>query len=47
MENREDTIFSYKNIKLLLPKVRVVIVSSWGELPISDEYVKIVEIDKL
>jgi len=47
MENRDEIIFSYKNIKLLLPKIRTVIVSSWEKLPINDEYTKIIQIEEL
>jgi len=47
MTSREETIYSYKNVKLLLPKVRIVIVSMWEKLPIDDEYTKLVEIKEL
>jgi hypothetical protein len=46
MENRDETLFSYKNVKLILPKIRIVIVSNWGELPIKDEYTKIIQIEE-
>jgi len=47
LEDREETLFSYKNVKLLLPKVRIVIVSSWEKLPIDDEYTKIIQVEEL
>ncbi len=45
--SREESIYSYKNIKLLLPKIRIVIVSLWEKLPIDDEYTKIIHVEEL
>ncbi len=47
MTSREESIYSYKNIKLLLPKIRIVIVSLWEKLPIDDEYTKIIHVEEL
>ncbi len=44
MTNREESIYSYKNINFLLPKIRIVIVSLWEKLPIDDEYTKIIHV---
>jgi len=47
MENREEGFATYRNIRLIAPKLRIVFTSKWDDLYINDDYIKIININEL
>ena len=47
MSSRDEALYSYKNIRLIKPKIRIVFVSNWDNLKLNDENSKIVNINEL
>ena len=47
MSSRDEALYSYKNIRLIKPKIRIVFVSNWDDLKLNDENTKIVNINEL
>jgi len=47
MENKEEGIAIYRNIRLLEPKLRIVFSSKWDDLSIKDDNIKIININEL
>ncbi|MCK4442092.1 MAG: hypothetical protein KAU90_08785, partial [Sulfurovaceae bacterium] len=47
MENREEGFATYRNIRLIAPKLRIVFSSKWDDLYINDDYVKVININEL
>jgi len=47
MENREEGFATYRNIRLISPRLRIVFSSKWDDLYINDDYIKIININEL
>jgi len=47
MNNKDESLYSYKNISIIKPKIRVIFVSNWDELKLSDENTKVININEL
>jgi len=47
MSNKDEALYSYKNIRIIKPKIRVVFVSNWDGLKLNDENTKIININEL
>ncbi|MCH9739930.1 MAG: hypothetical protein K0U38_03695 [Epsilonproteobacteria bacterium] len=47
MQNRDEANYSYRNIRMLYPKIRIVFVSKWDDLKLNDENVNIININEL
>jgi hypothetical protein len=47
MNNKDESLYSYKNIRIIKPKIRVIFVSNWDELKLSDENTKVININEL
>jgi hypothetical protein len=47
MSNKDEALYSYKNIRIIQPKIRVIFVSKWDELKLNDENTKVININEL
>ncbi len=47
MINKDEALYSYKNIRIIEPKIRIVFVSNWDELKLNDENTKVININEL
>ncbi|NEW60109.1 hypothetical protein GSY74_02330 [Sulfurovum sp. bin170] len=47
MNDREEAIYSYKNVRMLYPKLRIIFVSKWDDLELDDSYVKVINVNEL
>lgn len=47
MENKEEALAIYKNIRLIAPKIRIIFSSKWDNLSIHDDNIKIIDINEL
>ena len=47
MENREEILATYRNIRMINPKLRIVYSSKWDDLYINDDNIKIINIYEL
>ncbi|HHC11416.1 MAG TPA: hypothetical protein ENK79_02135 [Campylobacterales bacterium] len=47
MENREEGFATYRNIRLIAPRLRIVFSSKWDDLYINDDNVKVINIHEL
>ncbi len=47
MNNKDEALYSYKNIRIIEPKIRILFVSNWDELKLNDENTKIININEL
>jgi len=47
MEDREEGFATYRNIRLIAPRLRIVFSSKWDDLYINDDYIKIINIHEL
>ncbi len=47
MSSKDEALYSYKNIRIIKPKIRIVLVSNWDELKLNDENTKILNINEL
>ncbi|SFV62895.1 TrkA domain protein [hydrothermal vent metagenome] len=47
MNDREEAIYSYKNVRMLYSKLRIIFVSSWDDLELDDTYVKVLNVNEL
>ncbi len=41
MINKDEALYSYKNIRIIEPKIRVVFVSNWDELKLMMKIIKV------
>ena len=47
MEDREEGFATYRNIRLIAPRLRIVFSSKWDDLYINDDNIKVININKL
>jgi hypothetical protein len=47
MNNKDEALYSYKNIRIINPKLRVIFVSDWDELKLNDENTQLMNIKEL
>jgi len=47
MSSREEGVYSYRNVRLLYPKLRIIFVSKWDDMKMDDDNLKIININEL